>query len=73
MPCSSLRYLPARFAFVTLSDNLLILSLRSMLAQFGKLMLLAVWCFAGFFVAILTLSHGKYKPWEIVQWMVWIW
>ena len=62
-----------RFAFTTLSDNLLILSLRSMLAQFGRLMVLAVWCFAGFFVAFLTLGGGKYGPWEVMQWMVWIW
>ena len=62
-----------RFAFTTLSDNLLILSLRSMLAQFTKLMVLAVWCFAGFFVAFVTLGDGKFKSMEIIQWMIWIW
>lgn len=44
-----------------------------MLAQFGRLMLLAIWCFAGFFVAFWTLGGGKYKSIEIMQWMIWIW
>lgn len=61
------------FAFVTLSDNLLVLSLRSMLAQFSRLMFLAIWCFAGFLVAFVTLGGGKYRPGEILQWMIWIW
>lgn len=74
-PCSACAgcILFPRLAFVTLSDNLLILSLRSMLAQFAKLMFLAIWCFAGFVVAFAALGGGKYKAREIVEWMTWIW
>ena len=41
-------------AFVTLKNNLMVLSLRAMISQFVFLMLIAVFCFAGFLYALWT-------------------
>lgn len=43
-----------RLAFVTLSNNLMVLSLRSMFTEFAFLMMLAVFCFAGFLYSLWT-------------------
>lgn len=43
-----------RLAFVTLKNNLMVLSLRAMIMQFAVLMCIAVFCFAGFFYALWT-------------------
>lgn len=43
-----------RLAFVSLSNNLMILSLRSMFYEFVVLMLVAVFCFCGFLYALFT-------------------
>ena len=43
-----------RLAFVTLSNNLMILSLRSMFYEFTLLMLVAAFCFCGFLYALFT-------------------
>lgn len=44
----------SRLAFVTLKNNLMVLSLRAMIIQFLVLMVLAAFCFAGFFYALWT-------------------
>ncbi|KAG8961713.1 hypothetical protein FRC03_005040 [Tulasnella sp. 419] len=62
-----------RLAFVTLSNNLMILSLRSMFVEFIVLMLVAVFCFCGFFYALWTLSRAttyQYTPGTIFWWML---
>lgn len=41
-------------AFVTLRNNLMVLSLRAMLVQFVVLMMIAAFCFAGFLYALWT-------------------
>jgi hypothetical protein len=46
-----------RLAFVTLRNNLMVLSLRAMLVQFAILMLIAAFCFAGFLYALWTQVH----------------
>ena len=47
-----------RLAFVTLKDNLMVLSLRAMLMQFMILMLIAAFCFCGFLYVLWTcVSH----------------
>ena len=43
-----------RLAFVTLKDNLMVLSLRAMIVKFVVLMLIAVFCFCGFLYALWT-------------------
>ncbi|KAL7409126.1 hypothetical protein BDY24DRAFT_367278 [Mrakia frigida] len=62
-----------RLAFVTLSDNLMILALRSMLVEFSLLMFIAVFCFLGFLYALYTLAEKAYAVSEISWWMLDIW
>ncbi|GHJ86400.1 hypothetical protein NliqN6_2802 [Naganishia liquefaciens] len=50
-----------RLAFVTLSNNLMILSLRSMMGEFIILMGIASFCFLGFSYALWTLGRGRYQ------------
>ncbi|KAL2752260.1 hypothetical protein ACRALDRAFT_1063531 [Sodiomyces alcalophilus JCM 7366] len=62
-----------RLAFNLLSDNLVFLSLRSMMPNFFLLTLLSVWCFAGFLLSLLWLGEGGHSPVDIGKWMLWIW
>lgn len=43
-----------RLAFVTLKNNVMVLALRAMIAQFVVLMLIAVFCFGGFLYGLWT-------------------
>lgn len=49
-----------RLAFSSLSDNLVFLSLRSMMADFFLLTALAAWCFFGFMLSLLWLGEGAH-------------
>jgi acyl-CoA dehydrogenase len=49
-----------RLAFNTFSDNLVFLSLRSMMADFLLLTALAGWCFFGFVLSLLWLGEGRH-------------
>lgn len=49
-----------RLAFTLLSDNLIFLSLRSMMADFFLLTALAAWCFFGFLLCLLWLGEGAH-------------
>ena len=51
----------------------LFLSLRTMMANFSILTILAVWCFAGFLLAMRWLSHGVHGTVTISKWMLWVW
>ncbi|KAG6889749.1 hypothetical protein C0992_004267 [Termitomyces sp. T32_za158] len=54
-----------RLAFVTLKDNLMVLSLRAMMTQFTVLMLIAMFCFGGFLYALWTVKADflfSYQP-----------
>ncbi|KAH7105755.1 hypothetical protein BKA62DRAFT_826183 [Auriculariales sp. MPI-PUGE-AT-0066] len=66
-----------RLAFVTLSNNLLVLSLRSMFVEFFNLMFIAGFIFGGFLYALWTLSRGtgkfEYSPVDITWWMLDLW
>jgi hypothetical protein len=42
-------------AFVTLSNNLMVLAFRAMFAEFAILMSIAAFCFAGFLYCLWTL------------------
>ncbi|KAH6660188.1 hypothetical protein BKA67DRAFT_667053 [Truncatella angustata] len=59
-----------RLAFVLLSDNLVFLSLRSMMADFTLLTFLAAWCFGGFLLSMVWLAEGRH---DFIKWMLWIW
>ncbi|KIK61773.1 hypothetical protein GYMLUDRAFT_576703 [Collybiopsis luxurians FD-317 M1] len=64
-----------RLAFVTLRNNLMVLSLRAMITQFLFLMLIAVFCFGGFLYALWTLSRNEaqYSVGTIAWWMLNLW
>ncbi|KAH7926026.1 hypothetical protein BV22DRAFT_1009996 [Leucogyrophana mollusca] len=51
-----------RLAFVTLKNNLMVLSLRAMMMQFVALMLIAAFCFGGFLYA-LTIAWWMLDLW----------
>ncbi|KAK2463515.1 hypothetical protein APHAL10511_004266 [Amanita phalloides] len=61
-----------RLAFVTLKNNLMVLSLRAMMMQFLFLLLLAAFCFCGFLYALWTLSRNQdqYSVGTIAWWML---
>ncbi|PBK69268.1 hypothetical protein ARMSODRAFT_1019246 [Armillaria solidipes] len=64
-----------RLAFVTLRNNLMVLSLRAMMMQFVVLMLIAAFCFCGFLYALWTLSRNEagYSIGTIAWWMLDLW
>ncbi|ORY66455.1 uncharacterized protein BCR38DRAFT_430298 [Pseudomassariella vexata] len=62
-----------RLAFNLLSDNLVFLSLRSMVADFTLLTFLAAWCFCGFLLSMVWLAEGRHDFLTISKWMLWIW
>ncbi|TFK39792.1 hypothetical protein BDQ12DRAFT_722005 [Crucibulum laeve] len=64
-----------RLAFVTLKNNLMVLSLRAMMMQFVFLMLVAAFCFCGFLYALWTLSRNQagYGAGTIAWWMLDLW
>lgn len=66
-------FLIPRLAFNLLSENMLFVSLRSMMADFAVLTLLAVWCFAGFLLSMAWLGNGVHEPITISKWMLWVW
>ncbi|KAK4103089.1 hypothetical protein N658DRAFT_505496 [Parathielavia hyrcaniae] len=62
-----------RLAFNLLSDNLVFLSLRSMMSDFTVLTLLAGWCFLGFLLSLVWLGNGTFGAATISKWMIYIW
>ncbi|KAJ6610203.1 hypothetical protein B0H10DRAFT_2438133 [Mycena sp. CBHHK59/15] len=64
-----------RLAFVTLKNNLMVLSLRAMMMQFLILMMIAAFCFCGFLYALWTLSRNQagYSAGQIAWWMMDLW
>ena len=62
-----------RLAFNLLSENMLFVSLRAMMADFTVLTVLAVWCFAGFLLSMMWLGEGDHPPITISKWMLWVW
>jgi hypothetical protein len=66
-------FLLPRLAFNVFSDNLVFVSLREMMSKFTLLMFLAVWSFAGFFLAMWWLSDRVADPLTIGKWMIWVW
>ncbi|KAF4594547.1 nonselective cation channel [Ophiocordyceps camponoti-floridani] len=62
-----------RLAFILMSDNLIFLSLRSMMADFFMLTVLSAWCFFGFLLSLLWLGDGVHPLVTISKWMIYIW
>ncbi|KAF2459548.1 hypothetical protein BDY21DRAFT_282505 [Lineolata rhizophorae] len=72
-----------RLAFNLMPENMLFVSLRAMMGDFTSLTALAVWCFAGFLLAMKWLTYPKVPAGEpapempdavtISKWMLWIW
>ena len=62
-----------RLAFNLLSENMLFVSLRAMMADFTVLTLLAFWCFAGFLLSMMWLGEGDHPPITISKWMLFVW
>ena len=62
-----------RLAFNLMSENMLFVSLRAMMADFTVLTLLAVWCFGGFLLSMMWLGDGEHPPITISKWMLWVW
>lgn len=62
-----------RLAFNLMSENLLFISLRDMIANFMILSVLAVWCFGGFLLAMGWLCGGHYQSITISKWMLMLW
>ncbi|KAK3298870.1 uncharacterized protein B0H64DRAFT_336415 [Chaetomium fimeti] len=62
-----------RLAFNLLSDNLVFLSLRSMMSDFALLSALAIWCFLGFLLSLVWLGNGHFGAGTISKWMIYIW
>ncbi|EOR01157.1 hypothetical protein E3P92_01765 [Wallemia ichthyophaga] len=72
LSCAAALLFP-RLAFVTLSNNLMILSIRALFLDFLFLMALAFFCFTGFLYALWTLGRGAYTWEELAKYMLFIW
>ena len=67
-----------RLGFNLMKENMLFVSLRAMVANFALLSFLAVWCFAGFLLAMKWLGEDgnqpdTHQPITIAKWMLWVW
>jgi uncharacterized metal-binding protein len=62
-----------RLAFNFMSENMLFISLRAMMADFTVLTLLAAWCFGGFLLSMTWLGDSVHEPTTISIWMLWVW
>ena len=71
--CMGAPILLPRLAFNLMSENMLFISLRAMMADFAFLTLLAGWCFAGFLLSLRWISNGHHTSVTISKWMLWIW
>ena len=76
--CLAAPILLTRVAFNLMPDNIVFISLHAMMKDFLMLMFLAVWCVAGFFLALQWLvskDHIDTEPkwYTITKWLLWIW
>lgn len=71
--CIAAPVLVPRLGFNLMSENMLFVSLRAMVANFTLLTFLAIWCFGGFLLAMKWLSKGDHTPITISKWMLWVW
>jgi hypothetical protein len=76
--CAAAPILLTRVAFNIMPDNILFISLHAMMRDFMMLTFVAMWCFAGFIVALqwmITTDGTDHAPsWATIgKWMLWIW
>lgn len=71
--CIAAPVLVPRLGFNLMSENMLFVSLRAMVANFTLLTFLAIWCFGGFLLSMKWLSNGDHTPITISKWMLWVW
>lgn len=62
-----------RLAFNLMSENMLFVCLRAMMADFTVLTLLAVWCFGGFLLSMFWLGEGAFETVTVAKWMLYVW
>ena len=62
-----------RLAFNLMSENMLFVCLRAMMADFTVLTLLAVWSFGGFLLSMFWLGEGAFDTVTIAKWMLYVW
>lgn len=62
-----------RLAFNLMSENMLFVCLRAMMADFTVLTLLAIWCFAGFLLSMFWLGENRFASVTIGKWMLYVW
>ena len=62
-----------RLAFNLMSENMLFVCLRAMMADFTVLTLLAIWCFGGFLLSLFWLGEGEFQTVTIAKWMLYVW
>jgi uncharacterized metal-binding protein len=66
-------FLIPRLAFNLMSENLLFVCLRAMMANFTVLTMLAGWCFGGFLLSMQWLGQGQHTSVTIAKWMLYVW
>ncbi|KAM4057169.1 nonselective cation channel [Hirsutella rhossiliensis] len=78
--CISAPVLLTRIAFNLMPHSIVFISLHAMMKDFTVLTFLALWCFAGFLLALQWLSaidssNSEFAPsWSTVgKWLLWIW
>ncbi|KAH6675386.1 nonselective cation channel [Plectosphaerella plurivora] len=76
--CAAAPILTTRVAFNLMPDSILFISLHAMMKDFMMLTFVAMWCFAGFIVALqwmITTDGTDHAPsWATIgKWLLWIW
>ncbi|KAH7318396.1 nonselective cation channel [Stachybotrys elegans] len=76
--CAAAPILLTRVAFNLMPDSILFISLHAMMRDFMMLTFVAMWCFAGFIVAlqwmITTDGTDNAPSWATIgKWLLWIW
>ncbi|KAI9148927.1 Calcium channel YVC1 [Paramyrothecium foliicola] len=76
--CAAAPILLTRVAFNFMPDSILFISLHAIMRDFMMLTFVALWCFAGFIVALqwmITTDGTEHAPsWATIgKWLLWIW
>jgi hypothetical protein len=75
--CTAAPVLLTRIAFTLMPDNIVFIALHAMMRDFTRLTFIAIWCFAGFVMALLLLARTSGDlnvgvTWAtITKWLLW--
>lgn len=77
--CTAAPVLLTRIAFTLMPDNIVFIALHAMMRDFTRLTFIAIWCFAGFVMALLFLARTSGEgslnvgvTWAtITKWLLW--